>query len=94
LAAGQYGFVAALLFSSLINLVLFFRIFEIAYFEPFTDHHGGHGSHGLHKVAIEEAPLQTLVPLVASGLMLIALGLYSGDIVQLFIERAIPAGIL
>jgi len=94
LAAGQYGFVAALLFSSLINLVLFFRIFEIAYFEPFAEHHG-HASPGdVHTVARQEAPLQTLVPLVAASLMLLALGLYSGDIVRLFIERAIPAGVL
>jgi len=40
--AGQYGFVAALVFSSLINAVLFFRIIEIGYYEPFGSDHG-HG---------------------------------------------------
>ncbi len=39
IAAGQYLFVGALIFSSLVNAVLFFRIFEIAYFEPFKEHH-------------------------------------------------------
>ncbi|SLM28937.1 NADH-quinone oxidoreductase subunit N [Desulfamplus magnetovallimortis] len=39
IAAGQYLFVGALIFSSLINAVLFFRIFEIALFEPFKSHH-------------------------------------------------------
>ena len=96
LAAGQYGFVAALLFSSLINLVLFFRIFEIAFFEPFTDHHGahGHGSGGVHGVAVEEAPLQMLVVMVTAAAMLFALGLYAGDIVEGFVTHVIPAGIL
>ncbi len=96
LAAGQYGFVAALLFSSLINLVLFFRIFEIAFFEPFTDHHGahGHGSDGVHGVAIEEAPLQMLVVMVTAAAMLFVLGFYAGDIVEGFVTNVIPAGIL
>ncbi len=87
---------AALLFSSLINLVLFFRIFEIAFFEPFTDHHGahGHGGEGVHGVAIEEAPLQMLVVMVTAAVMLFALGLYAGDIVEGFVTHVIPAGIL
>ncbi|MBF0202983.1 MAG: monovalent cation/H+ antiporter subunit D family protein, partial [Desulfamplus sp.] len=45
ISAGHYGFVAALIFSSLINAVLFFRIFEIAHFEPFKDHHAPSDSH-------------------------------------------------
>ena len=96
LAAGHFGFVAALLLSSLINLVLFFRIFEIAYFEPFTDHHGGahgHGGHGGVVSEVQEAPLEMLVPLVVTAALLFALGLYAGDIVSLIIDNAIPAGI-
>ncbi len=46
IAAGQYLFVGALIFSSLVNAVLFFRIFEIALFEPFKSHaHGGDNMH-------------------------------------------------
>jgi multicomponent Na+:H+ antiporter subunit D len=93
LAAGQYGFVAALLFSSLINLVLFFRIFEIAYFEPFSDHHGAHGSGGGHATAIHEAPLQMLVPLALASISLLVLGIYAGDIVEVFVDQVIPIGI-
>ena len=87
---------AALLLSSLINLVLFFRIFEIAYFEPFADHHGGvhgHGGHGGVVSEVQEAPLEMLVPLVVTAALLFALGLYAGDIVSLIIDNAIPAGI-
>ncbi|MFC1837859.1 monovalent cation/H+ antiporter subunit D family protein, partial [Thermodesulfobacteriota bacterium] len=39
--AGRYHFMAALLISSLVNAILFFRVIEIAYFEPKGDHHGG-----------------------------------------------------
>jgi len=95
LAAGQYGFVGALLLSSLINLVLFFRIFEIAYFEPFDAHHGDH-SPGPGRVLseVQEAPLETLAPLVVTAALLVALGIYAGDIVSLIIDHAIPVGIL
>jgi multicomponent Na+:H+ antiporter subunit D len=92
LAAGQYAFVGALLFSSLVNLALFFRIFEIAFFEPFQEHHGAHGAPA--GTARQEAPLQMLVPLVLTALGLVALGLYSGDMVSRLIAHAIPAGIV
>ena len=92
--AGQFGFVAALLFSSLINLVLFFRIFEIAYFEPFEAHHGTHHTGHGHLISkVQEAPLEMLAPLVVTALLLFALGIYAGDIVSLIIDHAIPAGI-
>ena len=38
--AGHYGFMVALIFSSLVNVILFFRVFEIGYYEPLSDHHG------------------------------------------------------
>jgi multicomponent Na+:H+ antiporter subunit D len=95
IAAGQYGFMVALLLSSLINLVLFFRIFEIAYFEPFDAHHEGHSTgHGRMLSAVQEAPLEMLVPLVVTAALLFALGIYAGDIVSLIIDKAIPVGIV
>ncbi|MBU1172010.1 MAG: monovalent cation/H+ antiporter subunit D family protein [Proteobacteria bacterium] len=90
--AGQYGFVAALLFSSLVNAVLFFRIFEIAHFEPFADPHDHH-HHG-HSETVNEAPLSMVVPLLVVAAALIVLGIYSGDIVTKIIQSAIPAGIV
>jgi multicomponent Na+:H+ antiporter subunit D len=95
LAAGQYAYVAALIFSSLVNLVLFFRIFEIAFFEPFADHHAPHGGHGATPHAVvQEAPIQMLLPLVLTALSLVALGFYSGTMVTRLIELALPAGIV
>jgi len=90
--AGQYAFMVALLFSSLVNVVLFFRVIEICFYEPFSNDHG-HG-HGHHPEPMAEAPLTMLVPLfiVAAGLILV--GLYTGDIVNNIIEFAIPKSIV
>ena len=88
--AGQYVFMGAVIFSSLVNVVLFFRVFEIAFFEPFANHH----SHSSNHEPMQEAPLSMLVPLyiVAAGLVL--LGIYTGDIVEQVIRFAIPEGIV
>jgi len=90
IAAGHYGFVAALLFSSLVNVVLFFRIIELGYFEPFSDHHG----HNHHPEPIDEAPLSMLVPLLIVAAGLVVVGMYTGDIVTRIIDFSIPAGIV
>jgi multicomponent Na+:H+ antiporter subunit D len=88
--AEQYHFMVALLMSSLINVVLFFRIIEVGYFEPF-----GHGhAHGHGEESIKEAPLQMLVPLLIVAVGLILVGMFTGDIVTHIIETAIPSGIV
>ncbi|QTA85720.1 monovalent cation/H+ antiporter subunit D family protein [Desulfonema magnum] len=88
IAAGHYGFVAALLFSSLANVVLFFRLIEICYYEPFADHH-----HEKEESSLDEAPATMLIPLLMTAILLIVLGIYSGELVTNVIEFAIPGGI-
>jgi multicomponent Na+:H+ antiporter subunit D len=88
--AGRYHFMAALLISSLVNAILFFRVIEIAYFEPKVNHHGGEAE----MVLIDEAPLSMLVPLIFVALCLIVIGLYSGDIVTNIIGHSVPKGLL
>ncbi len=85
--AGHYGFMAALLASSLINAVLFFRIIEAAYFQPAPDEEG-HEAHAPSR----EAPLEMLVPLIAAALATVLIGLYTGGIVTSLIEHVLPAG--
>ena len=87
--AGHYGFVVALLFSSLVNAVLFFRIFELALFDSEGGHHDSHGQAD----QVSEAPLSMLAPLMVVAISLIILGLYTGDIVTRIIQAAVPAGI-
>jgi multicomponent Na+:H+ antiporter subunit D len=82
--AGHWQYVIALLFSSLVNAVLFFRIIEIGYF--FKDEH----DHGHEK--LDEAPLLMQAPLWLSAAALIVIGLGSGPLVQGIIKLALPAG--
>jgi len=82
--AGRWEFMAALIFSSLVNAVLFFRIIEIGYFEPFSEDHGE---------PIKEAPLSMLAPLVVVAVGLIVIGIFTKQIVNGVIQFAIPVGI-
>ena len=81
--AGAYHFAAALLISSLICAVLFFKVFEICFFEPMSEGDHGHGGHDA--VAMEEAPASSIVVLMVVSVALIVLGLYSGTIVNTII---------
>jgi len=71
-------------------VVLFFRIFEIGYFEPFKTHEHHHGPSA---ASISEGPLATVAMVLLVSLGLILLGLYSGQIVNTIIWPAIPPGI-
>ena len=84
--AGAYHFAAALLISSLICAVLFFKVFEICFFEPMSQGgHEDHGHGGHDVVAMEEAPASAIVVLMVVSVALVVLGLYSGPIVNTII---------
>ncbi len=89
LAAGHWGLAGALVFSSLVNTLLFFRIFEIAYFEPVNTGNYGHAA----PLRYAEAPPAMLAPMIAAAMGLIVLGLLTGEIVTRLIAPAIPAAI-
>jgi len=88
--AGQYHFMVALIFSSLVSVVLFFRVIEICYYEPFSEGHG----HDHHPAPIDEAPLSMVLPLLIVAAGLVVVGLYTGDIVDHIIRFAIPKGLI
>jgi len=80
--AGAYHFAAALLISSLICAVLFFKVFEICFFADPADESDGHG-HGHHEViAMDEAPVSSLAVLGLVSLSLILVGVFSSTIVD------------
>jgi len=88
--SGNWEFVAALLISSLVNAVLFFRIFEIAYFgnKPAEGH--AHAEDSIKQGKVNDSTLlshetswRTLVPLLASAVIIILLGIFNGEVVQL-----------
>ena len=83
--ANCWAFVAALLLSSLINIILFFRIFEIGY--GFSENHGyGHGT----EVLISEAPMSMLIPTIITAVGILLIGIYNQPIVNHVIQFAVP----
>jgi multicomponent Na+:H+ antiporter subunit D len=87
---GQWLFVASLLFSSLVNCIIFFRIIEIGYFPTFDN---GKKEKNDTKVKIAEAPLTMLVPMAITACSLIVIGLYTNEIISVLIRWTIPAGL-
>ena len=85
---GHWEFVIALVVSSLINVILFFRIIELAYFGSLADgEHHEHGSTERH-----EAPWWMLKPLVITAVLLIVVGFSTGPLINNVISLIIPAG--
>jgi multicomponent Na+:H+ antiporter subunit D len=87
--AGQWFFAAALVLGSLLNAILFFRIFERSYFEPHRDapHRGREPG-----VKAEKAVATELVPMVIVAVFIVIIGLFSGYIVDSSIAFAVPGG--
>ena len=73
--AEHWGYVCALIFSSLVNAVIFFRIFERAYFGKISgvkEDHFPSDSDANPDIRIKEVPWSMLVPLfIASGSVLL-----------------------
>ncbi|MHC4941966.1 MAG: complex I subunit 5 family protein [Planctomycetota bacterium] len=89
--AGAWPYLGALIFSSLVNAVLFFRVIEIAYFPEKSE---GHGHHGHEEDSTDEAPLSMLLPLLFVAALLIVIGCLTGEIVNGVIWFAVPGGII
>ncbi|UCF84040.1 MAG: monovalent cation/H+ antiporter subunit D family protein [Desulfobacteraceae bacterium] len=87
ITAHCWTFVAALLFSSLINIVLFFRIFEIGY--GFHESGEAHG-HGHETALISEVPMTMLIPTIITALCIILIGIYNQSIMTNIIRFAVP----
>lgn len=85
LTSHQFFFAGALLASSFINAIIFFRIFEIGFFG--NEHHD-HDSHGSQS-GMSEISIQVIIPLLASLGLIIALGFMTGNIVQNYISTLI-----
>ncbi len=87
-AAGHWPFVVALLVSSLINVILFFRIIEFAYPFQLSEDAQGHGHN--HALSISEAPMSMLIPTVAVAVAIILIGVYNQSILANIINFAVP----
>ncbi|MBU2510582.1 monovalent cation/H+ antiporter subunit D family protein [bacterium] len=86
IVANQWGFVIALLFSSLVNTILFFRIIEIGFFSSGDNSNvKGHGS-----ATIREAPIGMLIPALITAGLLVLSGLYTNEFVTYIILPVMP----
>ena len=89
ISAKQYFFAISLILSSLFSVILFFRVFEKSLFNL----NGLHSTEGSHAATIQEAPLNMVIGLLFVCVILIALGLYSGEIVSRIIDPFVLRGI-
>ena len=80
-ASGHYQFVVALLLASLGNLVIFFRIIEVAYFNPIV------AEEGESALSLDGQRAGALAAAVAASLYLI--GLSSYNIMETFIKPVV-----
>jgi multicomponent Na+:H+ antiporter subunit D len=88
--AKQWFFLFALLFSGLLNIILFFRIIERIYFGKSDNSDNDHGKKEHVKVTIDRVSFGQLVPMIFFALAIIFLGLFSGVIIDHIIQFAVP----
>lgn len=86
--ARHWAFIGALLGSSLINVILFFRIIEIGY--VFHESHDEHTHQRSGSAIIKEAPLSMLIPTMAIAMAILLIGLYNQTILTNIIQFAVP----
>ena len=89
--ANQWGFVAALLASTLINVALFFRIIDKGLYihaqKNGLAYNAGSNPHSV------EAPISMLLPAFVLALAILLIGIFNQVIVNQVIRFAIPAGL-
>jgi multicomponent Na+:H+ antiporter subunit D len=91
--ARQWGFVAALLVCTLVNVALFFRVFDKGLFT----HSHAHASMAVHTNPADnphpgEAPLSMLIPAFSLALVIILVGVFNQIIINQVIHFTIPPG--
>jgi multicomponent Na+:H+ antiporter subunit D len=90
--AHQWGFVAALLVSTLINVALFFRIFDKGLYvhaqKKVADYKGS-----ADDSRTGEAPLSMLLPAFVLAIVIVVVGIFNQVIVNKVIAFAVPMGL-
>jgi len=90
--AQQWVFAVALILSSLLSALVFFKIIENVYFEPrVAVHEHAHNEKTHEHIAVDEAPVSMLVPIFITVAGILTLGIFSGKIISTIIQFAVPA---
>ncbi|OHD65615.1 MAG: hypothetical protein A2176_13290 [Spirochaetes bacterium RBG_13_51_14] len=86
--ADQWIFVGVLLFSSILNVIYFFRVIQVAAFEKQMPDHSREGPY--EAVVIDEVPLTMLIPIQVTALGILLCGIFSTEIISAVIKHVIP----
>jgi multicomponent Na+:H+ antiporter subunit D len=89
--AQQWLFAVALLMSSLLSAVVFFRILQNMFFVPAGSAHE-HGNDEAAGFKRDEAPPSMLIPIFITVAGILLLGVFSGSIVSTVIQFTVPEG--
>jgi multicomponent Na+:H+ antiporter subunit D len=90
--AGQWAFVTALLVSTLINVALFFKIFDRGLYVH-GQHTEPHDAKPGYAYNSWEAPLGMLLPAVVLALAILLVGIFNQAIMNNLIGYAVPSGL-
>ena len=90
--AGQWGFVTALLVSTLVNVALFFRIFDKGLYLHAPGNGLAEADASSHAYQVGDAPLSMLLPASVLAIVIVLVGLFNQVIVNTVIRLAIPGG--
>jgi multicomponent Na+:H+ antiporter subunit D len=88
--SGHYGYVAALLFSSLVNAIIFFRIFERAYFGEIEKEEFPADGDAEPDLKLGRVPWSMLVPLLISAALVLLVGIFNNPLAS-WLRSAIPS---
>ncbi len=89
-AAGQWSFIVALLLSTILNVIYFFRVIKAACFEdPQPDYSR---TEDYPQVEVEEVPAAMLIPILIAASAIVITGLGSHWIIINIINPMIPVG--
>ena len=89
--ARQWGFVAALLVCTLINIALFFRIFDKGLYDH-AQHGGTETADAANPPPVGE-PISMSLPAVVLAAAILLIGLFNQAIINGVIRLAIPSGL-
>jgi multicomponent Na+:H+ antiporter subunit D len=90
--AGQWAYVASLLVCTLINVALFFRIFDKGLYLHAQDHGSSHSEPSPEPHA-GEAPLSMLIPACVLALIILLAGIFNQVILNHTIQFTVPLGL-
>jgi len=90
--ANQWSFITALLICTLINVALFFKVFDKGLYTHLSDHDPRHPETAPSPHS-GEAPLSMLIPASILAILILLVGVFNQTIINKIIRFAVPSGL-